>query len=82
MKSTLLGRAALALLVGQLIPLQAAEILPPGQRPHPLGAHALVGGRVIVKPGTVLEGATILIRDGRIEAVQNAHAKLPADARV
>ena len=85
MKSTLLGRAALALLVGQLVSLvtlQAAEIQPPGQRPQPLGAHALVGGRVIVKPGTVLEGATILIRDGRIEAVQNAQAKLPADARV
>jgi imidazolonepropionase-like amidohydrolase len=85
MKSTLLGRAALALLAGQLVSLvtlQAAEILPPGQRPRPLGAHALVGGRVIVKPGTVLERATILIRDGRIEAVQNAQAKLPADARV
>ena len=85
MKSTLLGRAALALLTGQLVSfvsLQAAEILAPGQRPQPLGAHALVGGRVIVKPGTALEGATILIRDGRIEAVQNAQAKLPADARV
>jgi imidazolonepropionase-like amidohydrolase len=85
MKSSLLGRAALALLAGQLVFssfVQAAEILPPGQRPRPLGTHALVGGRVIVKPGTVLEGATVLIRDGRIEAVQDAQAKLPADARV
>ena len=85
MKSTSSGRVALTLLVGQLVflfSLQAAQIQPPGQRPQPLGAHALVGGRVVVKPDTVLENSTILIRDGRIEAVQNAQAKLPADARV
>ncbi len=85
MKSTSSGRVALALLIGQLVflfSLQAAQIQPPGQRPQPLGAHALVGGRVIVKPGIVLENSTILIRDGRIEAVQNAQAKLPSDARI
>lgn len=85
MKSTLLGRAALAFLIGQFIPpvsLQANEILPPGQRPRPLGAHALVGARVVVKPGTVLEGATIIIRNGRIQAVlPKGQAGIPADAR-
>ncbi len=86
MKSTLLGRAALALLAGQFIfpgSIQADEILPPGQRPKPLGVHALVGGRVIVKPGTVLDGATIIIRKGRIQAVlPKGQAGVPADARI
>ena len=86
MKSTFLGRAALALLVGQLVlpvSIQADEILPPGQRPRPLGVHALVGARVVVKPGTMLEGATILIRNGRIQAVlPKGQPGIPADARV
>ncbi|MBC8325693.1 MAG: amidohydrolase family protein [Verrucomicrobia subdivision 3 bacterium] len=86
MKSIFIALTALALLTGQLIApslLPAAEILPPGQRPQPLGAHALMGARVIVKPGTALEGATILIRNGRIEAVLPAGKKgIPADARV
>ena len=57
------------------------EILPPGFRPLPPGAHALVGGRVVVKPGQVLTNATILIRDGFIQAVA-PDAAVPPDARV
>ncbi len=59
----------------------AKEILPPGFRPLPLGVHALVGGKVVVKPGETLEGATIVIRDGYIETV-GKDVQPPADARV
>jgi imidazolonepropionase-like amidohydrolase len=58
-----------------------AEILPPGNRAVPLGVHALVGGKVVVKPGLVLDSATVLIRDGLIEKV-GADVTAPADARV
>jgi hypothetical protein len=58
-----------------------AEILPPGNRAVPLGVHALVGGKVVVKPGEVLDSATVLIRDGLIEKV-GADVTVPADARV
>lgn len=61
--------------------LSAAELLPPGNRPLPPGVHALVGGKVIVKPGEVLDPATIVIRDGLIEAV-GKNIEPPADARV
>ena len=59
----------------------AADILPPGHRPTPYGAHALVGGTVVVKPGESLKQATIVIRDGLIEAV-GVDVKAPADARI
>ena len=68
-----------ALLLGGA--LSAADLLPPGHRPVPAGVHALVGGKVIVKPGTVLDAGTIVIRDGRI-AVVGANVPVPADARV
>ena len=58
-----------------------ADILPPGNRPVPLGVHALVGGKVVVKPGQSLDSATILIRDGLIEKV-GTDVTVPADARV
>src|SRR4029434_1983259 len=47
----------------------SGEILPPGFRPQPVGVHALVGGKVVTKPGETLDGANIVIRDGYIEAV-------------
>jgi len=58
-----------------------AEILPPGNRAVPPGAHALVGGRVVVKPGVVLDSATVLIRDGLIEKA-GTNVTAPPDARV
>src|ERR1035438_221925 len=61
--------------------LPASEILPPGFRPLPLGVHALVGGRVVTKPGAVLEEGTIIFRDGFIKAV-GKEITPPADARV
>src|SRR5439155_11404663 len=59
----------------------SAKLLPPGFRPLPLGVHALAGGKVVIKPGEVLEHATIVIRDGFIQAVGPEVAP-PADARV
>ncbi len=58
-----------------------AEFLPPGHRPKPLGIHALTNATVVPQPGQVLTNATILIRNGKIEAVGNNLA-IPADARI
>ena len=86
MSSQSVRRLALcfAILLGALSATRAArakDILPPGFRPLPLGVHALVGGKVVPKPGESLDGATIVIRDGLIEAVGTDLA-VPADARV
>lgn len=59
----------------------AQEIRPPGFRPQPVGVHALVGGKVVVKPGETLDDATIVIRNGYIEKV-GSNVTPPADARV
>ena len=42
---------------------------------------AIVGARVVVAPGRVLDRATVVVRDGRIEAV-GADVRVPADADV
>ncbi|MCA9016004.1 MAG: amidohydrolase family protein, partial [Planctomycetaceae bacterium] len=44
-----------------------------------VNAYALTGARVVTRPGTVLENATVLVRDGLIEAV-GTDLKVPADA--
>ena len=78
-------RAALTVLTGAILACIAfaapAEILPPGFRPKPVGVHALVGGKVVVKPGETLDDATVIIRDGYIETVGKI-ISVPADARV
>src|SRR3954470_476473 len=61
--------------------LRGADILPPGFRPLPLGTHALVGGKVIPKPGETLDGGVIVIRDGRIKEVGKGITP-PEDARI
>lgn len=58
-----------------------AELLPPGFHPAPPGVHALVGGKVVVQPGEILDPGTIVIRDGAIQAVGTSLV-VPADARV
>jgi hypothetical protein len=70
---------ALACLTLNVVP--RADILPPGNRAVPLGLHALIGGRVVVKPGLALDSATVLIRDGLIEQV-GTNVNVPPDARV
>src|SRR5262249_27112503 len=59
----------------------ASDLLPPGFRPLPPGTHALVGGKIVIKPGQVLDRGNIVIRDGFIKAV-GADVVPPADARV
>ena len=53
-----------------------------GMRPSEVRAHAITNATVVVSPGARLEHATILIRDGVIEAVGGADLPLPGDARV
>src|SRR5439155_1654376 len=43
--------------------------------------HAIVGARIVVAPGQVIEGGTIVMRDGVITAVGGG-VPVPADARV
>ena len=61
--------------------IPGADILPPGHRPVAPGVHALIGGKVVVKPGEVIDGATLVVRDGFIQAV-GKEVTPPADARV
>ena len=77
-RSVFLWAVQISLLAG---PLPASDLLPPGFRPLPLGVHALVGGRVVIKPGEVLDEGSIVIRDGFIKAV-GKDIPAPADARV
>ncbi len=43
--------------------------------------HALCGARIVAAPGRVIEGGTLVVRDGVIEAV-GADVPVPPDARV
>ncbi len=43
--------------------------------------HALTGAKIVVSPGMILEDATIVIRDGLIEAV-GENVAAPTDARI
>lgn len=45
--------------------------------------HAITGARIVVAPGQVIEGGTLVLRDGVIAAVgAPAEVKVPADARL
>jgi N-acetylglucosamine-6-phosphate deacetylase len=52
-----------------------------GMREADLRTHAIVGATVVTAPGVSLDGVTIVIRDGIIEAV-GPGAPVPAGARV
>jgi len=52
-----------------------------GLRDNGTGFHALVGARVVTAPGQVLDGATIVIRNGLITEV-GRNVTAPAGARV
>ncbi|MGH7463746.1 MAG: amidohydrolase family protein, partial [Longimicrobiales bacterium] len=45
------------------------------------GVHAFTGARIVVTPGRVLNNATLVVRDGLVEAVGTG-VQLPVDARV
>lgn len=52
-----------------------------GIRQNSPGVHALVNARIVIRPGKVLEKATLVIRDGIIVAVGTTVTP-PADARI
>ena len=64
--------ALLALAVAHTTSFSAALAQTPpvnGMRPSDPARHALVGAKVIVAPGTTIEKATVLIRDGVVESI-------------
>ncbi|MCH7847781.1 MAG: amidohydrolase family protein [Planctomycetes bacterium] len=73
-----------ALAVGALTiaPPAAAQTGPVnGVRPAEVRTHAITGATVVVQPGQTIERATIIIRDGVIEAV-GQDVEVPPGARV
>ncbi len=52
-----------------------------GLRQNNPAVHALVGGRIVIAPGRVLEKGTIVVRDGLIAGV-GAELQPPSDARI
>lgn len=73
-------RALLPALLLLAVPTWADESELPNL-PRPLDVHALTGARIIDAPGHVIEHGTVILRDGRIEAV-GSDIEVPADARV
>ena len=70
------------LLTGGVEAQQATRTEPvTGIRDNSTGFHALVGARVVTAPGQVLDGATIVIRNGLIQRV-GRNMQPPAGARV
>lgn len=61
--------------------LHSAELLPPGHRPNAPDTHFLKSGTVYTKPGERIENGSILIRNGRFEAIGTG-LEAPPDARV
>ena len=79
---SLLTLLAAALVPGQAWSQQATRTEPvTALRDNTPGVHAFTGGRIVVAPGRVLNNATLVVRDGVIEAV-GTNVNIPADARV
>ena len=70
--------AAAAALLGGPCLAQTAPVN--GIRPAEVRTHAIVGATVVVRPGRTIENATVVIRDGVIEAV-GPEVPVPAHAR-
>ena len=73
----LLCLSAVTLAVAQDVPQPPVN----GMRPADLRTHAITNATVVVSPGNVLDNATIIIRQGVIDAV-GPDVVVPADARV
>ena len=74
--------ALAALLIATLVmPAEAQRAPEEGIRSFNTRRHAIVDATVVVRPGEVLENATIVIRDGLIEAV-GVGIDPPRDARI
>ncbi len=82
MRAILCKLALAAMLVTSAEAQQSSRTQPvEGMRDNGTGYHALVGARVVAGPGVVHEDATIVIRDGLIQAV-GPGMDAPAGARV
>ena len=79
MKTRISLAAALLVLLPGLAQAQTAPTV--GLRENPTNVRALTNARIVVAPGRVLPNATLVIRNGIIEAV-GANVQAPADARV
>lgn len=60
---------------------QTDRIHPPGFRPAGPRVHALVGARLVLEPGQEISRGTLVIRDGRIEALGD-RVEPPKDAQI
>lgn len=70
------------MLLGSVGPTWSAgpKIRPPeGLRSNKVETHALIGGKIVVMPGSLIEKGNVIIRDGLITAV-GPEAAVPADA--
>src|SRR5690606_33155050 len=65
----------------QLVAAPPTLAPPPGLRQNTPEVHALVGARIVVAPGKVIERGTLVIRDGLITAV-GEDVEAPRDARI
>ncbi len=82
MRATICTLGFAAVLVTGAGAQQATRTQPvQGMRDNGTGYHALVGARVVTGPGQVLDDATIVIRDGLVQAVGRG-MEAPAGARV
>ena len=82
MRATLCTIGFAAVMVTGAGAQQASRTQPvEGMRDNGTGYHALVGARVVTGPGQVLDDATIVIRDGLVQAVGRG-MEAPAGARV
>ncbi|MEP7177388.1 MAG: amidohydrolase family protein, partial [Gemmatimonadales bacterium] len=75
-----MSRLAFAVLAGLLAPAAAAPLTAAAQEPALTAIRA--GILVDVERGEVRRDQVVLVRGERIEAVQSASARIPADARV
>jgi imidazolonepropionase-like amidohydrolase len=79
MKIRTLLLAALSVLLPSTVMAQTRPTT--GLRENPPAVHALTNARIVVAPGRVLPSATLVMRNGVIEAV-GPNVGVPADARV
>ena len=79
-------RGARFLALALLLLLPSTPSFAPGEEelpnlPPPLRVHALTHARIVPSPGEVLEDGTVVLRNGRIDAI-GASIRIPPDARV
>jgi imidazolonepropionase-like amidohydrolase len=69
------------MLMPALLPAQSQTSPTDGMRVNTPGVHAFTNATIVTTPGTTITNATLVVRNGVIEAV-GRNARVPADARV